>query len=142
MLKSDFLKLVRKHLKGAATAEEEQLLLSYYNLFENEPDVLALLNDEEKAHIKEDIRDSIWQNIEDETVQPVKVKKLWRGYLKYAAAVLLCTMLAGAYFIANKINKQVAYQNISPKIQNTLIHLPDGSIVVVMKNSKIRYGSD
>ena len=51
MHKRYFLKLVRKHIKGIATPEEEQLLLSYYNLFELEPDVMALLNNEERRLI-------------------------------------------------------------------------------------------
>src|ERR1700761_9150093 len=143
MLKSDFLKLVRKHLKGTATAEEEQLLLSYYSLFENEPDVLAQLNEQQKADLKEDIRAAIWQNIEDKTEQPVKVKRFYSSYLKYAAAILLFAAVSAAIFVIDsKLNKPITYQNITPKAQNTLIHLPDGSTVVVMKSSKVRYASD
>jgi transmembrane sensor len=142
MLKGDFLKLVRKHLKDTATPQEEQLLLSYYSLFENEPDVLALLSEEEKETIKEDIRDAIKQNIYVKIIQPIVVKSLWRNYIKYAVAILLCAFLAGGYFVITQLNKPLAYQYITPKVENTLIHFPDGSIAVVMKNSKITYGPD
>lgn len=52
MNKRYFLKLVRGHVNGTATLEELRLLTSYYTLFETEPDVIALLNDEKKLEIK------------------------------------------------------------------------------------------
>ena len=63
MDKGYFLKLLNKYQQGKTTGEEDQLIISYYNLFENNPDVMELLTSEQKEHLKHDIRDDIWSNI-------------------------------------------------------------------------------
>ncbi len=143
MRKRYFLKLVHKHLSGKATVEEEQLLLSYYNLFEAEPDVLALLDENELQHIKDQINTSIWQRISIQEKSADKIKRLKISYLKVAAAVLIGTVITCAVFLLRQQPKKhlLANQQIEQKNENRFIHLPDGSLVIVMKGSKITYPS-
>jgi transmembrane sensor len=143
MRKRYFLKLVRKHLNGKSTVEEEQLLLSYYNLFEAEPDVVALLSDEEKKEIKTQMSSAIWQGISKTDTSSQKIHWLKLSWIKIAAAILIGTTIAGAYFLRNPFRneKQLANQQIISKNQNRLIHLPDGSTVIVIKGSKLVYSS-
>ena len=56
MDKHYFIKLLHKYHKGDLTKEEQQFLESYYNLFQNEPDVLDTLSIEEKNEIKNEIK--------------------------------------------------------------------------------------
>src|SRR4051812_42876994 len=88
MPKRYFLKLVRKHVKGIATPEEEQLLLSYYNLFELEPDVIALLNREEQQDIKDQLTAGIKQEIASRN-RFARVHSLKLKYISVAAAILI-----------------------------------------------------
>ena len=50
MDKGYFLKLLNKYQQGKTTSEEDQLIISYYNLFENNPDVMELLTSEQKKN--------------------------------------------------------------------------------------------
>ena len=87
MDKHYFLELLHKYLKDEATNEEHQFLLSYYNLFQSEPDVLALLSQEKKEELKSQIHTSIWQNISrgeqlDETCMSLPLTSLPAGKAK------------------------------------------------------------
>jgi transmembrane sensor len=142
MRKRYFLKLVRKHLTGRSTAQEEQLLISYYNLFESEPDVLALLNEKEKEEIKLQMKTHIWQSISNQSEANEKIRHLKAIFIKAAAAVLIGGILACSYFLFRPhANTQIVNQQIIPRNENHLIHLPDGSTVIVMKDSKLTYAS-
>lgn len=140
MHKRYFIKLVRKHIKGNATPEEEQLLFSYYNLFEFEPDVIELLNDE-KHLIKDQISEGIKQGIElrtrTKTARILNIK-----YISAAAAVIAGFLITYTIFFSQPQNQQqIANVVTMKKNDNRLIHLPDGSIAIVMKGSKLTYPS-
>ena len=80
MDKHYFLELLHKYLKEEATNEEHQFLLSYYNLFQSEPDVLALLSQKKKEELKSQMHTSIWQDISsaeqpDETCMSLPLTK-------------------------------------------------------------------
>src|ERR1700761_3479227 len=135
MRKRYFLKLVRKHLNGRASVEEEQLLLSYYSLFEFEPDVIALLNDEEKEKIKVQMNTAIWQRISMQEESDKKIRRLKIVYIKVAAAVLIGAFITAVFFLPRlKTAQLIVTQQYNQKNQNRLIHLPDGSTVVIMKD--------
>ena len=143
MRKRYFLKLVRKHLNGRASVEEEQLLLSYYSLFEFEPDVIALLNDEEKEKIKVQMNTAIWQRISMQEESDKKIRRLKIVYIKVAAAVLIGAFITAVFFLPRlKTAQLIVTQQYNQKNQNRLIHLPDGSTVVIMKDSKITYSPE
>ena len=50
-----FIKLLHKYLDGESTKEEQIFVEKYYNLFQNEPDVLDTLSVEEKKAFKNNI---------------------------------------------------------------------------------------
>ncbi|GAB2982434.1 hypothetical protein GCM10027049_18810 [Mucilaginibacter puniceus] len=139
MHKRYFIKLVRKHIKGNATPEEEQLLFSYYNLFEFEPDVIELF-DGEKQQIKDQISTGIKQGIElrtrTKTARILKIK-----YISAAAAAVIAGFLLTYTIFLAQPQQQIAKVVIMKKSDNRLIHLPDGSIAIVMKGSKLTYPS-
>ena len=63
MGKQYFIQLVNKYLKGESTHEEDELLRSYYNLFENEPGDPDLLNGKKKEGIKSVIKKKIVKDL-------------------------------------------------------------------------------
>jgi hypothetical protein len=65
MDKHYFLELLHKYLQGKAN-EEQEFLLRYYNLFQYEPDVLALLTNEKKEELKSQMYATISKNISRE----------------------------------------------------------------------------
>jgi ferric-dicitrate binding protein FerR (iron transport regulator) len=140
MHKRYFIKLVRKHIKGNATPEEEQLLFSYYNLFEFEPDVIELLNDERqqiKDHISENIKQGIELRARTKTARILKI-----GYISAAAAVIAGFLITYTIFLhqpQKQQQKQIAKVITIKKNENRLIHLPDGSVAIVMKGSKLTF---
>lgn len=62
--KTDLLKLLEKYRKGNITAVENARLVDYYEAFENQPDILAVLSDAEQRALKEEILDAIWKRID------------------------------------------------------------------------------
>jgi transmembrane sensor len=145
MNKYNFLKLLRKYLKGTATAQEHDFIVSYYNLFEHEPDVVALLNDKQKNSLKEEMKGAIWLNItkaEQPALRPAKSVRLWTPVLS-AAAVLLALLAAGILFNINFSPKQNAETISVFNNQYTIrrIQLPDGSTVILGAGSKVHFSS-
>jgi ABC-type Fe3+-citrate transport system substrate-binding protein len=63
MKKEDLIGLLHKYNHREASEEEGQFLWSYYHLFDTEPDVLDLLNENEKNALKTEIQESIWNRI-------------------------------------------------------------------------------
>lgn len=131
---------MRKHIKGNATPEEEQLLFSYYNLFEFEPDVIELFKGEEQL-IKDQISEGIKQGIElrtrTKTVRILNIK-----YISAAAAIIAGFLITYTILFSQPQNQQqIAKVVTMKKNDNRLIHLPDGSIAIVMKGSKLTYPS-
>src|ERR1035437_5442981 len=104
MDKSYFLKLLRKYLQGNAKKEECQFLMSYYNLFESEPDVIALLSEAQKEDLKSQMQTAIWQSITVHEQQDKKVRLLYRSWI--AAAVILVICSAGIAYLFNRSPQQ------------------------------------
>ena len=144
MDKHYFLELLHKYLKDEATNEEHQFLLSYYNLFQSEPDVLALLSQEKKEELKSQMHTTIWQNISrgeqlDENVKPIK---RWSVRMIAAAAILLAICTIGIFFLRNESAKnQTVVAQVNQQKINRLVRLPDGSTVIVSSGSKLNYPS-
>ena len=144
MNKYNFLKLLRKYLKGEATLEEQNFIVSYYNLFEQEPDVVALLDDQKKSSLKEEIKAAIWLNInkEEQPVQSVGLVKLWLPRLS-VAAVLIALLTLGILFRPSFFSKEeVKTVNVfNNRRTEHLIRLPDGSTVILGAGSKVHFTS-
>ena len=143
MDKRYFIGLVHKYLKGTATKEEQQFLNSYYNFFQSEEDVVALLNEEEKNKLKHLMQDAIWKNIADVEQEGRKVISIRKWIVRVtAAAVFLGLCGTGLFFLLDKKSKN---NNISASVarqkENRIVRLPDGSTVILHAGSTLDYPS-
>lgn len=151
MDKPYFIELLRKYLDGDATKEEEQFLISYYNLFENEPDVVELLSAEKREGLKKEMIGAIWDTISKEEPQQKKIISITRRRVLVAAASVLLVLLTGSLFLVHTsaIRKQTGpianavagEQMAAEQKENHLIVLPDGSTVTLSFGSKLDYPS-
>ena len=144
MDKQYFIKLLHKYFKGKSTFEERELLISYYNLFQKEPDVVSLLSAEKKEELKNEIYHAIGLNIAESEKAPARIKSLPAWIIRSAAAaVLIAAMLTVVHFVNQKTfpGPNIATQ-VPVKKQNRLFNLPDGSGVVLSDGSKLNYSAD
>lgn len=139
MNKYNFLKLLRKYLRGKTTVEERDFVLSYYNLFEDEPDVIALLSDEKRSLLKEEIKSAIWLKIAKEQQPEHKTIKLWLPGLSVAVAFIAVLTAGILFFSREEAVRMVNMVNNSRK--ERLIRLPDGSTVILGAGSKVHFTS-
>src|ERR1035437_1690509 len=141
MDKQYFLGLLRKHLNGEATEAEQQFLVKYYNLFQAEPDVIALLSDEQKDALKNELKAAIWQNIDSEYDRKIIPLKTWIIRIA-AAAVFIGFCATGFLFLRNQPGKSPARLYSAHKQKpNLFLILPDGSRVILSYGSKLSYAS-
>lgn len=143
MDKQYFIELVRKYLKGTVTKKEQQFLTSYYNLFQSEEDVVALLNEEEKNNIKRLMQEAVWKNITEVEQEGRKVISIRKWIVRVtAAAVFLGLCGTGLFFLLDKKTKN---QNVSASVarqnENRIVRLPDGSTVILHAGSTLNYPS-
>jgi transmembrane sensor len=91
MDKDYLFELLHKYLEGRATEAERQLIERYYNLFESEPDVLALLKPEQKNELRKSLPADIWKSIEKEEIEIRRKTRsvMWKIGLSVAAAMIL-----------------------------------------------------
>ncbi len=149
MDKSYFLEILHKYQQGYATKEEIQFLLSYYNLFDNEPDVLTLLGEKQKEVLKSDMQAAIWLNIKSYKHKTKKTRFSNRGMLKIAAAILLPIAIASIVLLLKRqsavhTNSNLQSSNIlqfNKHKEHQMLHLPDGSTVILSAGSKLNYPS-
>ncbi|WP_423146367.1 FecR family protein [Rubrolithibacter danxiaensis] len=143
MDKQYFLVLLHKYLKGKATSEEQSFLISYYNLFQNEPDVTALLTDEKKEELKKQLQDSIWNTISEEEQSYKKIRAIKTILVRTAvAAVLVAICTVGLYFLNVRKDEALTPVTVSNfQKGDQIIHLPDGSTVILSSGSKLQYPS-
>ncbi|MCW3109493.1 MAG: anti-FecI sigma factor FecR, partial [Segetibacter sp.] len=141
MDKHYFIELLNKHLRGEATQEENQFLIRYYNLFELEPDVEALLMEEKNKQIKNEIKENIWKNIEFKEQLPKKVIPLNNRIIRVAAAVIFVVICTTAVFFVNRTSskEQSFVSLLNEQKGHRLILLPDGSSVIVNIGAKLKY---
>jgi len=146
MDKPYFIGLLHKYLHGTSTKEEEQFIISYYDLFRDEPEVLELLSPEKKEALKKGMQSAIWDTISKDELQDRKVRPMTRRRVMVAAAaVLLIVFIGGLFFKSATPAAKKAEPAISPAVvelkENHLVALPDGSTVVLSYGSKLDYPS-
>lgn len=144
MDKNYFVELLNKYRAGEATQEECRFILSYYELFENEPDVLNSLSSSEKESLKHKMSDLIWESIHQHEVSKVEVKqKAWPLTMLKIAAVLLILVSTGLYFYkeAPETGQPRFAKKESHRNGHRLVRLPDGSTVIIGAGSKLDYPS-
>src|SRR5665647_2245305 len=160
MDKHYFIKLLHKYQQGDVTKEEQQFLESYYNLFQNEPDVLDMLSIEEKNEFKNEIKGNIWDNISKEEQPSPKIRFINKRFIKLAAAAaIFIGIISSLFFFYNlslkkqgiaslavqqfngKSKKQANATLVVHQKENRVIFLPDGSTVILSPGSKLNYPS-
>src|SRR6185437_5197374 len=142
MDKKYFLGLLNKYLAGEVTREEEQLLISYYGLFQHDPEVLDLLSEDKKEELKGQIQGAIWRRISDSEPGRGRVRHLNRWQVGVAAtvAVVLCVSLL--LYFSGRQDEKAPFAIHTPSLkENHLLCLPDGSTVVLSAGSKLDYPS-
>ena len=160
MDKHYFIKLLHRYQQGDLTKEEQQFLESYYNLFQNEPDVLETLSIEEKKEFENEIKGNIWNNISKEEQPSHKIRFINKRFIKVAAAAaIFIGIISSIFFFYNlslknqgiaslsveqlngKSKKQIYATLVVHQKENRVIFLPDGSTVILSPGSKLNYPS-
>lgn len=144
MNKSYILELYHKYLSGKASKEEQDLLLSHYELFDSESDGLDLLSDLEKAVIRDEIEERIRQKITtaERTVNPLfKKRNLWIAGITVAALFLLFFNISVFRNSIKHSTPDSVLSGLTREKENRLIRLPDGSSVIISAGSKLNYPS-
>lgn len=142
MDKAYFLDLLKKYREGTATAAEEKFLLSCYDAFEPQPDIVALLTDAERERLKGSLHSGIMEQI---ALHEKAAKKTVPTWLKIAAAVIVLVGAAGiGMWLVRKpasLPVATAQQTVQPTKENNFIALPDGSSVLVSAGSRLQFPS-
>ncbi|HMF72278.1 MAG TPA: FecR domain-containing protein [Flavitalea sp.] len=140
-MKKTYLKeVLQKYREGSISEEERKFLFSYYELFDAEPDVMAEMTSQQKSELKYDIHDAINRRIAtDEKVKHnIRYMPLFRRIA--AAVVIIFFSTLGFMYLLRQDNPATKSQvAAAQKKEHRLIHLPDGSIVVVSAGSKLDY---
>lgn len=141
MDKQYFTDLVHKYLKGTATKEEQQFLTNYYNLFQSEEDVVALLSKEEKDNLKLLMHDAVWKNISQVEQKDQKVISIRKWIIRVtAAAVFIGLCGTGLYFLLDeKSAKQNIAGSVARQTENRIVRLADGSTVILHAGGTLNY---
>jgi transmembrane sensor len=141
MDKGSFIKLLRKYVRGKATSEEQQFIVSYYNLFESDLDVLALMSLEQKDQLKQEIFDAILQRIAASETDDIKIRLLYPRMSFAAAACILFMVFIGGVFFArlHLSSEQIDTTYVNRTFENQTIHLQDGSTILLSPKGKISY---
>ncbi len=126
-----------------ATKEERFFLLHYYEQFENEPTILALMDAEQKNRLKEEMAASIFERIGASQYHEQKVSIFWKTWsVKMAAAILLIALSVGLiYFSPFEATREKVASVHPDNNKNRFIRLPDGSTVIVSVGSRLDYPS-
>lgn len=160
MDKHYFIKLLHKYQQGDVTKEEKQFVESYYNLFQNEPDILDTLSFEEKNEFENEIKVNIWNNISKVEKAAPKIRFINKRFIKVtAAAAIFIGIISSLFFIYhlstkkqgsasfvvqqlnNKSNNLVNNTLAIHQKENRVIFLPDGSTVILSPGSRLNYPS-
>lgn len=141
MDKIDILELLKKHKEGTASKEEVEFLHAYYDLFDAKEDVLASMNTEQLAALKQNIRASIDEQIA--TTQPAVVRSMSNRYKWLAAAsVLVIFSIAAFVFLTRQPTNETAVakneatvsptvNDITPGTNQATLTLADGSVIAL-----------
>lgn len=139
MKKTDFLKLQNKYLEGNASEEEEQLLLNFYNSFQQSMDWDEELGD------KQIVEDEILSRIQtDIQADQKKVFRLFTLTKIASAAIILIILSVGYYWYAKPqkalqlaandlqlSKKQNHRSDINPGKDQAVLTLADNSKIVL-----------
>ncbi len=138
--------IIKKYLDNQCSEGEQVLVEAWYKSFENNPDGINDLLDDEREELIQRVR----QNI-DRKIKPIQIysPQRWVWYASGIAAMLLIFISLSFYFNP-KSNNNIAriksdiplsdwakYENSSAKILK--ISLPDGSMVWLQPKTQLSY---
>jgi transmembrane sensor len=136
-----FIRLIQKYIKGKASPEEEQFIEAYYESFDASGDQLPLQNDDEKALLAQEMKASIWQQIDRAGQEPQNipvVKRLWFRFAMAAAVVVLACIPVYYYIIKTPAPEQLVKTKEQPSLpkndampggNKATLTLADGSVI-------------
>lgn len=143
MDKQYFIQLLQKYFDSDLTKEERDFIESYYNLFQNEPDILDSLDAYKKNQFKNDIKGKVWDRIintesPEHSIRQSRKRTIWIA----AAAIIILILAMRIFFTDDSSSMKTPPENIAVKHQeNRLIFLADGSKVVLSTGSRLNYPS-
>ena len=138
--------IIAKYLNNQCSEGEQVLVEAWYKSFENNPDGISDMSENECEELIQRVR----QNI-DRKIKPLQIytPQRWVWYASGIAAMLLIVIGLSFYFTP-KINNNLAriksdvplsdwakYENLSAKILR--ISLPDGSMVWLQPKTQLSY---
>jgi transmembrane sensor len=140
--KDEFLEILRKYRLNTASAEEIELVHSYYEAFEVQPDILETMPEDEQTRIAEEIKSNLdmqlsFQERIDEKRHNRRVLIGWVVAASVAAIVFSVFLFNGRRKTREPV-AQVATEAAASR-KNNLVQLPDGSTVILSADSKIDY---
>jgi transmembrane sensor len=133
-----------KYSRADSTEEERNFVKSYYNLFQNEPDIFDSLDLGKKTQFKNEIKGQIWDRIiyNERLGHNKKLKQRTRIIWLTAAAAIVLILAMRIFFTYNPSQVKATPENIVVKhAENRIIFLADGSKVVVSNGSRLNYPS-
>ncbi|RXF68789.1 FecR family protein [Arcticibacter tournemirensis] len=134
----EFLRILEKYRNGQASAEEEDFLHAYYNMFDIKEDPLKSLGESEKNELKNSIRAELKARIDIGTEG--KPRK-GRFYMRWsAAAAVLILVSSGIWVLVNKSGEStknpvqsamLQKQDVAPGTNKAVLTLGDGSTIML-----------
>ncbi|GAA3972163.1 FecR family protein [Mucilaginibacter dorajii] len=133
MTPEEYILLYEKFLSGGCTPDEEKRLMEYQDAFEMQQDVQnSKLTDSDRL-----LRRATYTRI-DESVTPVKIRRIKPTWWWYAAAVLLLTLTLGKLLLKPEkplqftaIKKQNSSKPILPGKNTAILTLSNGTSIVL-----------
>lgn len=145
--KNKFRSLIGRYMLGQTTSAESDAVEKYYSLFEDEPDKIDQMTDEQSGALHKRMKEKIAEGIRKQQRGVFPMFKTF--YISTAAAmVLIGSFVIYLYSSGSKsdLSKPVAEVIIGEKVasadKNHFVTLPDGTKVVLRGNSRITYNAD
>ena len=143
MNKEYLIELLNKYLNGEASEDEIDLLISHYNVFELEPDIMNSLTPRRKLEIKVEMESKILDaiSLNEEANSNLQSGIRNRSWISIAAVLTVIFSTGLFFFFKTSEQQKQNTQELSETIENRLIQLPDGSTVIISPGSRLSYPS-
>lgn len=135
MKKEYFLQILHKYLSDSATAEEVELLETWYSSFEPTIDILEQLTDTEKVVLKERIRKAVMSKIKRQQPTAIKIRPFWYQAAAAAAVIIAITSIYWLYFDKNPSKSltltNVIIKDVEPGKLGATLQLSNGITIIL-----------
>lgn len=138
MDKIEFLKLLEKYNAGLANAEEIAFLEAYYNLFDQENDGLAHLDNVQRSNIKAEIAEGIKSQVSALEQEEIKTVPLFVKYKWLAIAAVFALVSSLTLLVFNKENaKQQVIAITTKPAKSTIIPGSNNAVLTLANGNQI-----